>query len=143
MSIKSKKVYTLGTSNRTQDEFIELLKLYNIKAVIDVRRFPTSKWEHFKKENLQKFLKEKNIRYFYLGRELGGYRKGGYEEYTRSELFKKGIENLEKISIKANSALVCAEKLPWRCHRRFIGEKLKEKGWRVVHIIERQRCWEV
>lgn len=142
MSTKTKIVYTLGTSNREEEEFIELLKFYNIKAIIDVRRFPTSKWEHFKKEKLKVLLKKESIHYFYLGRELGGYRKEGYESYTQTVSFKKGIEKLEKIATRINSALMCAEKLPWRCHRRFIGKALQEKGWKVTHVIEKQKIWE-
>ena len=68
------KIYTLGTSNRKIEEFLEILEKYSIQTVIDVRRWPTSKWfEHFKKENLQKILEEKNIKYFHF-EELGGYR---------------------------------------------------------------------
>ncbi|MBC7189059.1 DUF488 domain-containing protein, partial [Candidatus Aerophobetes bacterium] len=136
------KIYTLGTSTRKLEEFIRVLKFYNIQAVVDVRRFPTSKWEHFKKENISLSLKRERIKYFYLGRELGGYRKGGYEEYLKTLDFQKGLEMLEKIASNLNSAILCAERLPWRCHRIFIAEKLQEKGWRVIHIIEEKRCWE-
>jgi len=140
--MSDKIIYTLGTSNRKQEEFIELLKLYRIEALIDVRRFPTSRWEHFKRENLQSLTKKENIKYFYLGKELGGYRKEGYEKYMQTDFFKKAIEKLEKIAIRMKSTLVCAEKFPWRCHRRFIGYFLEERGWRVIHIIEKQKIWE-
>jgi uncharacterized protein (DUF488 family) len=72
------KIYTLGISNRTLEEFLEILKIYSIQTVIDVRRWPTSKWfEDFKKENIQKILEERNIKYFHF-EKLGGYREGGY-----------------------------------------------------------------
>jgi len=136
------KIYTLGTSNRKIEEFLDILKFYKIDCVIDIRRFPTSRWEHFKKENLEKALKEENIAYFYLGKELGGYRKGGYEKYTEKEFFKKGIEKLEKIAIKRVCVFICAERLPWKCHRRFVGKALQQRGWKVIHIIDLKKEWE-
>jgi len=138
---KHKKLYTLGTSNRESKDFLEILKTYCIEAVIDVRRFPTSRWEHFKKENLQKILEKEGINYFYLGRELGGYRKEGYEKHIETPLFKEGIQRLEKIATRLTSVFICAEKLPWKCHRRFIADVLQKRGWKVIHIIDRQRTW--
>ena len=121
------KIYTLGTSNRTIEDFIEILKEYGITTVIDVRRFPTSKFSHFKKENFQKHLKENGINYVYLGNELGGYRKNGYERYMETEEFKKGLRKIIEVSEKGNVAIVCCEKFFWKCHRRFIAEELKKK----------------
>ena len=78
LSILKMKIYTLGTSNRPLNEFLEILRKYQIETVVDVRHFPTSKlFPHFKKENLEKFLKESGIEYYHL-EKLGGYRKGGY-----------------------------------------------------------------
>ena len=138
---KHKKLYTLGTSNRESKDFLEILKTYCIEAVIDVRRFPTSRWEHFKKENLQKILEKEGINYFYLGRELGGYRKEGYEKHIKTPLFKEGIQRLEKIATRLTSVFICAEKLPWKCHRRLIADVLQKRGWKIIHIIDRQRTW--
>ncbi|MBE0477856.1 DUF488 domain-containing protein [Candidatus Aerophobetes bacterium] len=138
MNTENKKIYSFGTSTREKEEFIELVKQYKIKAIIDVRRFPTSRFEHFKKDNLQRIAEKENIRYFYLGNELGGYRKAGYEEHTRSASFQAGMKKLEDIAIQLPSAFFCAEKLPWRCHRRFIADVLKKGGWRVIHIIEKE-----
>jgi len=89
-----KKIYTLGTSNRTIDEFLGILKSYQIQAVIDVRRWPTSKWfEHFKKENLETILKENNIEYLHF-EKLGGFREGGYQAYTKTKDFKEALKEL-------------------------------------------------
>lgn len=131
-----KKIFTVGSSNRTWDEFLSLLKIYRIQALADVRRFPTSKFGHFKRENLAGALEKAGIDYIYLGQELGGYRSGGYEKYTSSERFKEGVEMLEKLAEKESVAIMCAEKLPQRCHRRFIGSNLKRRGWQVIHIID-------
>ncbi|RKY29766.1 MAG: DUF488 domain-containing protein [Candidatus Omnitrophota bacterium] len=135
------KIYTIGTSNRSIEEFINILKSYGIKNVVDVRRFPTSKFSHFKKENLEKYLENEGIKYIYLGDLLGGYRKEGYEKYMETEEFEKGIERLKKIAEKQLTTIMCSERFPWRCHRRFISKKLKLSGIEVVHIIEKNKIW--
>ena len=137
-----KAIYTVGTSNRTEDEFIDLLAQYRIDAVIDVRRFPTSKFEWFKKEILAESLSRCGIEYIYLGDELGGYRSGGYETYTRCDEFIRGRKRAEEVAENRVVAIMCAERLPWRCHRRFIARNLIEQGWRVIHIIDGERTWE-
>lgn len=135
------KIFTLGTSSRSLEEFLEILNFYKIKKVIDVRHFPTSKlFPHFKKENLEKFLKENQIEYFHL-EKLGGYRKGGYENYTKTKDFKEGLKELIKIAKNKNCALICAERLPWKCHRAFIARELEKKKIEAIHIIEKDRIW--
>jgi uncharacterized protein (DUF488 family) len=130
-------VYTIGTSNRTIEEFMEILALHQINAIIDVRRFPTSqRFEHFKKEKLAQHLHHHKISYHYLGNLLGGFRKGGYEAYMETGDFLKGIEQLKEIAKKVPSAFMCAEKFPWKCHRNFIASSLKERGWEVIHILD-------
>ncbi len=136
-------IYTLGTSILSQEEFINLLKLYRIKRIIDVRRFPTSRWEHFKKKNLQEILKKEGISYLYLGKELGGFRKGGYQEYMKTDFYRQGIEKLERSATSNFTAILCAEKVPWRCHRQFIAKTLSKKGWRIVHVIDQKRVWKI
>ena len=134
-------IYTLGTSTHTKEEFLELLNSYHIETVVDVRSFPQSRFEHFKKENLERILSEKGFNYFYLGKELGGFRKGGYLSYTKSLPYQEGISHLEQIGRESITAFICAERFPWKCHRRFIASTLEEKGWKVVHIIEKDRIW--
>lgn len=137
-----KVIYTLGTSNRSQEEFLELLKFYKISQVIDVRRWPTSKWfVHFKKENLEKFLEENKIKYFHF-EKLGGYRDGGYENYLKTKDFQKAFKNLVKIAKNKNTVVICAEKLPWKCHRAFISRELEKKNFELIHIIEKERTWQ-
>ncbi|MEW6326803.1 MAG: DUF488 domain-containing protein [Thermodesulfobacteriota bacterium] len=135
-------IYSLGSSTRTPEEFIGVLHAHGIKTLVDVRSFPTSRFEHFKKENLETLLKENAINYVYLGKALGGYRKGGYEAYMETDAYREGLEELGKIARQGPAAFMCAERLPWKCHRRFIGESLKTRGWRVVHIIDAGRVWE-
>lgn len=133
-----KIIYTVGTSNRSLEEFIDILKTYKIKTLIDVRSYPGSKkFPHFNKENLEEILKKEGFEYIHLGKELGGFRKGGYEAHMKTEDFKRGIEKVEEIAMKDTAVFFCAEKLFFRCHRRFIADVLSEKSWRVFHIVEK------
>jgi len=142
------KIYTLGTSNRSLEEFLEILKEYKITVIIDVRHWPTSRlFPHFKKENLQKFLQENGIEYYHL-EKLGGYREGGYENYMKTGDFEEGLNELIRIlqfhnceNLK-NIAIICAEKFPWKCHRVFISQELEKRNFKVIHIIEKGQIWE-
>jgi len=134
-------IYTLGTSKRTQEEFLEILKYYQIKAIADVRRWPTSqRFPHFKKENLIKILPENSISYYHL-EDLGGYRIENYENYMKTSTFKSALEKLIEIAKNDLTCIICAEKFPWKCHRRFIAKALEEKGIEVLHIIEKGKIW--
>jgi len=136
-----KKIYTLGTSRRSEEDFIEILLDYDIKTLIDVRSFPKSKIPIFIRENLENLLKKEGINYIYLGKELGGLRKGGYEAYTETEDFKKGIDKLEEASSSGISVIICAERFPWKCHRRWIARELHWRGWQIEHIIDKGKIW--
>lgn len=141
--MSEKLIYTLGTSNRSIEEFIEILKKYQISTVIDVRSFPKSeRFPHFNSNNLREALEKDGIKYVCLGKELGGFRKGGYENYVKTEEFAKGIEKLEEIAELGLSVFFCAEKLFFRCHRRFISDVLTERGWKVIHIVDKERIYE-
>ncbi len=134
-------IYTLGTSNRTEEEFLEILKFYKIEAIADVRRWPISqRFPHFKKENLMKILSKNGISYYHF-ENLGGYRRENYESYMKTSEFKKALEKLINIAEKDLTCIICAEKFPWRCHRRFISKALEDKGIEVLHIIEKNKIW--
>jgi len=81
------------------------------------------------------------IDYLYLGDKLGGYRSGGYQAFTTTAEFGQGIEIVETVASQRRSVLLCAERLPWRCHRRFIAAELEKIGWQVKHIIDEKRTW--
>ncbi|MGB9683391.1 MAG: DUF488 family protein [Candidatus Bathyarchaeales archaeon] len=130
-------IWTVGHSNRSMNAFLELLKEHEIQVLADVRSFPTSKVEHFKKENMEKWLPENGIAYVWLGKELGGYRKGGYKRHMRTNLFKEGIKKLLEIVSQKRTCIMCLEPNPKYCHRRFIAAHLERKGVKVVHIIAR------
>lgn len=86
-------------------------------------------------------LSEVAIDYVYLGKELGGFRKGGYQAYTQTSEYQAGIYKLEEIARKGSTAFMCAERFAWKCHRRIIASTLEQRGWKVLHIIEKDRVW--
>lgn len=141
MTELNRAIFTMGTGTRTMAEFISLLKQLEVEAVVDVRRFPNSRFEHFKKEKLVKSLSEAGVRYYDLGAELGGYRKEGYRTFMTSEEFLCGLEKLRNIAQARKTTIVCAEKLPWRCHRRSIAAELEKQDWSVTHVIDEEHNW--
>ncbi len=137
----SQVIFTIGTSTRTREEFLALLREHTIQIAVDVRSFPTSRFPHFIKDHLQRTLESEGVDYHYLGRELGGFRKGGYPAYMKSDSFKKGFERLEGMGRQKRTVFICSERFPWKCHRRWISRELTERGWQVIHIIEKGRVW--
>lgn len=107
MENHQKLVYSLGTSTRSREEFVRSLCRYNIGLVVDVRRFPTSRLEHFKQPELEKLLGEVGIEYLYFGDNLGGYRQGGYVLFTTTAEFAHWIGVLERLISGKLSAIVC------------------------------------
>ncbi len=136
-----RKIYTLGTNRRSEEDFVEILFAYNIQSLIDVRSFPRSKISIFRREKLEPFLKLEGIEYHFLGMELGGFRKGGYIAYTLTDDFRKGIDLLESIALTKTSVIVCAERFPWKCHRKWIARELHKRGWEIGHIIDKGKVW--
>ena len=143
-------IYTIGHSTREIDEFVELLKLNKIEALIDVRKLPGSKkYPHFNQEELSISLGSAGILYIYL-KELGGRRKANkdsintiwknkslqaYADYMGTAEFLKGIDILLGHANKKRVAIMCAEALWWRCHRALIADYLKSIGVDVYHIM--------
>lgn len=146
-------IYTMGHSTYTIEEFLFLMKKYNIEIVVDVRSYPGSKYvPQFNKENMQDWLYDAGIEYMHLA-ELGGRRRGdpktdetlvsgwrkeafrNYASYSLSQEYEKGINRLMELSENHILCLVCAEIVPWRCHRLIISNSLVYKGKKVFHII--------
>ena len=137
------EIYTIGHSNRTFKEFLEVLEAYKIKILVDIRRFPISKkFPHFNKENLEKALPAIGISYIYLGKELGGFRKGGYQAYMETKEFKEGLEKLLTFALKARTAIMCTEKYFGKCHRRYISNELAKLGYKLIHIFDKTKAYE-
>jgi len=151
LHIWSAIIFTIGHSNREIDEFLNLLSKNRIKLVVDIRRFPTSKFPHFRGENLKLHLQCNGIEYQWM-KELGGYRKKiiddspniaiksqgfrNYADYMLTSEFESAIKKLESTALKKRTAIMCAERLYWRCHRKFISDFLSVRGWLVMHIMD-------
>jgi len=137
MSNDNVSIWTIGHSNRSMETFLELLREHNIWILVDVRSFPTSKIEHFKREEMERWLPKHGIEYVWLGKELGGYRRGGYRRHMRTKPFKEGINKLLEIAALNRTCIMCMEPNPKYCHRRFISAYLERKGVNVLHIISK------
>lgn len=145
----AKKVWTIGHSTRSQDEFLQLLSAFNIQILADIRAFPGSrKYPHFNQEVLVTVLPKHGIQYFHFA-ELGGRRKPksdshhtewrntsfrGYADYMDTTEFKDGVKRLEQLADERNLAYMCSEAVWWRCHRALVSDYLKMNGWTVLHI---------
>lgn len=143
-------IYTIGHSTRGSEEFIELLKKNGIKEVADVRTIAKSRHNpQFGEEELKTSLAEAGIEYRrWPG--LGGLRHArvdstnlgwknasfrGFADYMQTEAFAEALSSLKKAAEAQSTALMCAEAVPWRCHRSLIGDALTVEGWRVLDII--------
>ena len=109
-----------------------------------MRRFPKSRrvpWTE--SSTLKKLLEGEGITYVWLGDLLGGFRSGGYKAYMETEDYKKGLEKLVHIidGSPGPTAVMCKEKLWFKCHRRFISDSLTLLGYKVVHIIDKGRIY--
>ena len=130
-------VWTIGHSNRSVERFVSLLGEHKIQTLIDIRSFPTSKVEHFRREEMEHWLPEHGIEYVWLGKELGGYRRGGYEAHMKTRLFKSGVKRLLEFAKQRRVCVMCMEKNPKYCHRRFLTAHLEKTGVKVIHILNK------
>ena len=130
-----KLIYTFATSKHTLSQFVDTLLSFSVRYAVDVRRIPySSRFPHFRKEPLRQALKEAGIVYLHFGRALGGYRRAGYENFTESAMFQRGLKALVFLANRATTCFFCAEARWERCHRRFIADALTAYGWSVLHI---------
>lgn len=143
-------VYTVGHSTHSVSDFVHMLQSFNVRVLVDIRRFPGSrKYPRFNKEKLASTLKKAGIGYLHL-EGLGGRRQvqpnskndrwrnssfRGYADYMETEDFEKAIAKLEATALEQTTAYMCAEAVWWRCHRALVSDYLKAKGWAVWHIM--------
>ncbi|MBE5727794.1 DUF488 domain-containing protein [Candidatus Parvarchaeota archaeon] len=144
-------IFTVGHSTRDIDDFISLMKEYGVNYVVDIRTIPRSKHNpQFNSDYLKNALAKTSISYENI-KELGGLRKPnkdsintfwknnsfkGFADYMQTEDFKEGLDHLIDVSAKRTIAIMCAEILPWRCHRSLIADALTAKRFTVKHIID-------
>ncbi|WHZ24471.1 MAG: DUF488 domain-containing protein [Nitrospira sp.] len=144
------KLWTVGHSTRSSEEFVALLSAHEIHRLIDIRRYPGSRrYPHFNSDCLAESLSAVGLGYEHLP-ELGGRRRArpdspnggwkntsfrGYADYMQTEEFRRGVEKVMACGSKERTVIMCAEAVPWRCHRSLIADALVTHGWEVVHIM--------
>jgi len=148
-------VFTIGHSTRSFDEFASLLKAYGVEMVVDIRTVPRSRHNpQFNKETLSESLKATDIRYIHMP-ELGGLRRPksdsinmgwqnksfrGYADYMQTKEFSENLLKLVALIQRNCLAVMCAEAVPWRCHRNLLADALSARGIRVSHILTETGC---
>jgi uncharacterized protein (DUF488 family) len=126
------RAFNVGYAGRSFEDFVEVLKRNGIEIIVDVRRFPRSKYPAFNKEFLENELPKTGIKYIHVV-ELGGFRDG-YEEYTSSKEFQRGVEKLLDLVRRRISCIMCLERNPVHCHRRFIIRHLETEGVNITNL---------
>jgi len=144
-------LWTIGHSTRGWEEFLALLATQRIEAIADVRRFPGSRrYPWFAGETMAANLPAAGIDYLWLpqlggrrrvqpGSPNGGWRNAsfqGYADHLYSAEFAEGLEQLLQLAVRRRTAVMCAEAVWWRCHRRLIADVLTERGIPVLHILD-------
>ncbi len=146
-------LFTIGHSTRTLEEFVELLKAHDIDLLVDVRTIPKSRFNpQYNSEALEAGLKKQNIGYIHMP-ELGGLRHArkdsintawknasfrGFADYMQTEEFEQGPGGAHTKQPQENkAAIMCAEAVPWRCHRSLIADALLVRGITVLDIMSR------
>ena len=143
-------IYTVGHSTRSLDELVDMLKVHGVAGVADVRRFAGSRrLPHFNAENLAVELPRRGLAYLPCPM-LGGRRKPApdsinlgwrnesfraYADYMQTPAFADALQRLIDEAHKTPLAMMCAEAVPWRCHRSLIADALVVRGWMVLDIM--------
>src|SRR2546422_566022 len=146
----TRTIWTIGHSTRSLEEFVALLGEHRIQFLADVRHFPTSQrvpWTA--RASLSKALSDRGIAYEHF-EDLGGFRKArpdsvntgwrnvrfrGYADYMGSTEFSVALDRLMIVAADRRTAIMCAEAVPWKCHRSLLSDALVLRGVRVIHIL--------
>lgn len=146
------RVLTVGHSVHPIEEFLGLLAAHGVEQLVDVRTIPKSRRNpQFSQEALQRDLHRHRIGYLHMP-ELGGLRHPrkdsintawrnasfrGYADYMQTPEFHAGLGRLIEFAAARSTAIMCAEAVPWRCHRSLIADALTARGYTVEHIMSR------
>jgi uncharacterized protein (DUF488 family) len=142
--------YTMGFSNRTWDQTVEILRAFRIERLIDIRTLPGSKHTpQFNLEHLQQALPREGVEYIHL-KSLGGLRKPrkdstlnaawensgfrGYADYMQTPEFEEALNQLITLLKEKTTVYCCTEGVFWRCHRQLVSDALLVRGYQVGHI---------
>lgn len=148
-------IYTIGHSTRALDELIAALQAHRIATLVDIRAFPMSRrLPHFNRESLERELPKHGIAYVWM-KELGGRRKKmrddspntglhndsfrNYADYMLTPEFAQAIARLLMLAEQSNTAIMCAERLYFQCHRMLVSDYLTAHGHVVLHIDDDKR----
>ncbi|MHB8526633.1 MAG: DUF488 domain-containing protein [Candidatus Acidiferrales bacterium] len=143
-------ILTIGHSNRSLEEFLALLQAHGVQRLVDVRTVPRSRHNpQFNRDALPQTLRRARIAYTYLAK-LGGLRRArpdspntgwnnlsfrGFADYMQAPVFAAGIARLGELAQTKRCAIMCAEAVPWRCHRSLIADALTVRGHAVEHVM--------
>lgn len=150
------RFYTIGHSTRSIDEFLSALRSHGVDFVADIRRFPGSdRHPQFDQETLADTLSEQQMGYEHF-ETLGGRRSSGtadspnaawnnesfraYADYAMTEPFQAALDDLLELGVDHMPAIMCAEAVYWRCHRRIVADWLIARGHTVVDIFGPERA---
>ena len=143
-------IYTIGHSTRPQEEFLAILNAFSVRTVADIRTIPRSrKNPQYDGDELKRWLNAASVDYLHL-RDLGGLRHPhkdsvntawrndsfrGYADYMQTVQFENAIKELLSLGAQQTVAIMCAEAVPWRCHRSLVSDALLIRGIEARHIM--------
>ena len=147
----AQSIFTVGHSTRTWDQFIHMVTAHGVRGIVDVRKYPASRrYPWFGAAAMAETLPRAELAYLPFP-QLGGRRRPtgestnaawrnesfrGYADYMQTPQFVVAIEDLMRDAAKQPLALMCAEAVPWRCHRSLIADALHVRGWQVLDIFD-------
>ena len=142
-------VFTIGHSTQSLDEFLAILRAHGVKRLIDIRTIPRSRHNpQFNGDTLAAFLRRKGINYRHM-KALGGLRHAqpdslnmgwrnssfrGFADYMQTDQFAEAVDKLIELAAEKPAAIMCAEAVPWRCHRSLVADALAVRGVAAFHI---------
>jgi len=148
-------IWTVGHSTRPIAEFTDFLRAHEIRLLVDVRTIPRSRHNpQFNTDTLAESLRKTGLASLHMP-ALGGLRKArkdsindgwrnvsfrGYADYMQTEEFQRALEELMAYSVDKDTAIMCAEAVPWRCHRSLIADALVSRGWDSRHIMSPEKA---
>lgn len=144
-------LYTIGHSTRSLNELIDVIRSCHVASLVDVRRYPASRRHpHFSRVSLNEALPRAGIQYRHE-EAMGGRRSGrvdspngawrtpafrAYADHANTSVFLDALDRVLSAARREPTAIMCAEALPWRCHRRIVADHATLAGWAVLHILD-------
>lgn len=148
------RIWTVGHSTRSFEELVAILDDSGIETLVDVRTVPRSRrLPHFNRQTLEEELPKQGVEYVHMPR-LGGFRRAaadspnsawrnasfrGFADYMLTDQFEDATDELVQIAGRQQTAIMCSEAVPWRCHRSLIADALTARGTPVTHLVGRKR----